>query len=124
MLLKKYKCMEETGNKKTEPAAGNAIRNPLKGLFNYQWMLSNIPFFLFLSLLAVLYIANGHMADKTMRRINATTVELKELQYEYKTLKSEVMFKSEEVQMVKATEPLGLKVVKEMPQRLQQEKKP
>ncbi|SJZ73172.1 FtsL-like putative cell division protein [Sediminibacterium ginsengisoli] len=116
--------MEETGNKKTEPAAGNALRNPLKGLFNYQWMLSNIPFFLFLSLLAVLYIANGHMADKTMRRINATTVELKELQYEYKTLKSEVMFKSEEVQMVKATEPLGLKVVKEMPQRLQQEKKP
>ncbi len=29
------------------------------------------------------------------------------------------MYKSQEVQIVKATEPLGLKVVKEMPKRLQ-----
>jgi cysteinyl-tRNA synthetase len=98
-------------------------RNPLKGLFNYQWIVKNIPFFLYLSALTVLYIANGHRADTTIRRINATTNELKELQFAYKTLKSEVMFKSEEVQIVKATEPLGLKVSKEMPKRLQEEKK-
>ncbi len=98
-------------------------KNPLKGLFNYQWIVKNIPFFLFLSVLTVLYIANGHKADRTIRKINSTTTELKELQYEYKTLKSEVMFKSEELQIVKASEPLGLKVSKEMPQRLQAEKK-
>ncbi len=97
-------------------------KNPLKGLFNYQWILRNIPFFLFLSFLAVLYIANGHMADKTIRNINNTTKQLKELQYEYKTLKSEVMFKSEEQQVIKATEPLGLKVIKETPVRLKSEK--
>ena len=85
--------------------------------------MKNIPFFLYLSALTVLYIANGHRADTTIRRINATTNELKELQFAYKTLKSEVMFKSEEVQIVKATEPLGLKVSKEMPKRLQEEKK-
>ena len=83
--------------------------------------MKNIPFFLFLSLLTVLYIANGHRADTTIRRINSTNNELKELQFTYKTLKSEVMFKSQEVQIVKATEPLGLKVVKEMPKRLQAE---
>ena len=93
-------------------------KNPLKGLFNYQWIVKNIPFFLFLSVLTVLYIANGHRADKTIRKINSTTNDLKELQFEYKTLKSEVMFKSEERQIVKATEPLGLKVSKETPQRL------
>ena len=65
-----------------------------------------------------MYIANGHRADKIVRRTNSTTTELKELQYEYKTLKSEVMFKSEERQIVKASEPLGLKVSKEMPKRL------
>lgn len=97
-------------------------KNPLKGLFNYQWILKNIPFFLFLSVLAVLYIANGHLADKTVRNINNTTKELKELQYEYKTLKSEVMFKSEEQQVIKATEPLGLKVIKETPVRLKSER--
>jgi hypothetical protein len=98
-----------------------ANKNPLKGLFSYQWILKNIPFFLFLSLLAVLYIANGHMADRTVRRINTTTKELKELQFEYKTLKSEVMFKSEEQQVIRAVEPLGLKVIKETPGRLKAE---
>ena len=97
-------------------------KNPLKGLLNYQWIASNIPFFLFLSVLAVIYIANGHMADRAIRRINTTTKQLKELQFEYKTIKGEVMFKSEENQVIKATEPLGLKVAKELPQRLQVEK--
>jgi hypothetical protein len=70
----------------------------------------------------VAYIANGHMADRAIRRINTTTKQLKELQFEYKTIKGEVMFKSEENQVIKATEPLGLKVAKELPQRLQVEK--
>ena len=104
-----------------EQTTDKTNKNPLKGLFNYQWIVKNIPFFLFLSALTVLYIANGHRADKTIRKINSTNNELKELQFEYKTLKSEVMFKSQEVQIVKAAEPLGLKVSKEMPQRLQGE---
>lgn len=103
-------------------AAEKTNKNPLKGLFNYQWVVKNISFFLFLSALTVLYIANGHKADKIIRKINSTTSELKDLQFEYKTLKSEVMYRSEEGQVVKATEPLGLKVSREMPRRLQAEK--
>ena len=59
----------------------NPSKNPLKGLFNYQWMVSNIPFFLFLTMLTVLYIANGHSGDKIVRKINTTNNELKELQF-------------------------------------------
>lgn len=81
--------------------------------------MKNIGFFLFLSLLAVLYIANGHMADKTIRRINSINNELKELQFTYKTLKSELMYKTEESQIVKLVEPMGLKISKEMPERIQ-----
>ena len=62
------------------------------------------------------------MADRAIRNINTTTKQLKELQFEYKTIKGEVMFKSEENQIIKATEPLGLKVAKELPQRLQVER--
>ncbi len=105
-----------------EKPNNTANKNPLKGLLNYQWITKNIPFFLFLSVLAVAYIANGHLADRTMRKITSTTSELKELQYEYKTIKSEVMYRSEEEQVVKAAEPLGLKVVREMPQRLKAER--
>jgi cell division protein FtsL len=93
-------------------------KNPLKRLINYQWIAGNIGFFLFLALLAVLYIANGHMADKTIRDANKTAKELKELQYEYKTLKSEVMFRSRETEIIKAAEPLGLKPAAEPPMRI------
>lgn len=77
-------------------------------LLSYRWILKNIRFFLFLAVLAVLYIANGHMSDNRVRKINDTARRLKDLQYEYKTLKSEMMFKSRESEMVKAAAPLGL----------------
>ncbi|HMH31423.1 MAG TPA: FtsL-like putative cell division protein [Puia sp.] len=81
----------------------------LKRLLRYQWIVKNIPFFLFLALLAVIYIYNGHYADKVVRNIGKTNNELKELQYEYKTLKSEVMFRSKQSELARAVEPFGLK---------------
>jgi hypothetical protein len=80
------------------------------GLFNYRWIVKNSSFFLFLAALAVVYIANGHMSDNRIRKINDTGRQLKDLQYEYKTLKSEMMFKSRESEMVKAAQPLGLRM--------------
>jgi len=91
-------------------SATTKTKKPLRGLLSYGWILKNLTFFLFLSGLAVLYIANGHTADRTIKRINDTSKELKELQYEYKTLKSEVMFMSKESEMAKTAEPLGLKI--------------
>ena len=87
-------------------------------LFNYQWIVKNIPFFLFLSLLTVLYIYNGHFAEKTIKDINRSSRELKELQYEYKTIQSELMFQSKQSELVKAVEPLGLKELTQPPLRL------
>ena len=84
-------------------------------LFGHRWIVKNIPFFLFLSVLAVIYIYNGHYADKTIRNINKTAKEVKELQWEYKTVKSEVMFQSKQSELVKAVEPLGLKELTEAP---------
>ena len=78
-------------------------------LLNYQWIAQNFPFFLFLTVLAVIYIYNGHYADKTVRNINKVSKELKELQYEYKTLKSEVMFRNKQTELAKAVAPFGLK---------------
>jgi len=80
-----------------------------KRLLNYQSIVKQIPFFLFLTLLAIIYIYNGHYADKTIRSITETAKDVKELQYEYKTVKSEVMFRSKQSELIKAVEPLGLK---------------
>jgi len=85
------------------------LRFHWKRLLNYQSIVKQIPFFLFLALLAVVYIYNGHYADKTIRGISRTERELKELQYEYKTVKGDVLFRSKQSELVKAVEPLGLK---------------
>ena len=89
------------------PSQEKRIR--LRRLIRYQWIVRNMPFFLFLACLAVVYIYNGHYADKIVRSIGKTNNELKELQYEYKTLKSEVMFRSKQSELAKAVAPLSLK---------------
>jgi hypothetical protein len=86
-----------------------------KKMLNYHSLVKQVPFFLFLTLLAVIYIYNGHYADKMIRAINKTGKEVKELQYEYKTVKSEVMFRSQESELAKAVAPLGLKELEESP---------
>lgn len=84
-----------------------------------RWLIKNMGknmgFFLFLAALAVVYIYNGHYADKISRDITRTDKEVKELQYEYKTLKSEVMFRSKQSELAKAVEPFGLKELAKPP---------
>jgi hypothetical protein len=92
-----------------------APKNALKSILNYQWIVMNIPFFLFLAFIAILYIANGHQADKTVRAINASQKNLKELQFEYKTLKADLMRRSRAEQIENAMKFTGLGVAKEMP---------
>jgi hypothetical protein len=84
-------------------------RFEFKKWFNYQWIVKNVPFFLFLTFLAVLYIANGHYADNTIRNINKTTKLLKEQEYEYKTLNGRLMFQNRQTEITKVVETIGLK---------------
>ena len=100
---------KERDLKKTQRTLG------FKRWLNYQSIVRQVPFFLFLAMLAVIYIYNGHYADRTIRAINQTAKDVKELQYEYKTVKSEVMFRSQQSQLAKAVEPLGLKEMTETP---------
>ena len=87
-------------------------KNPglrLKRLLNYKAIVKQVPFFLFLAVLAVIYIYNGHQADKTIRNITKTRNELKELQYEFKSVKGDVLRRSKQSELMQAVEPLGLK---------------
>jgi hypothetical protein len=100
---KKIKEPEQPGQKPDLVATG------WKKNLSYKWVAKNIPFFLFLTLLAILYIYNGHYTDKLVLRISTTEKHIKELEYEYKTIKSEVIFRSKASELIKAVEPLGLK---------------
>lgn len=89
------------------------VKRSWKRWFKYQWLVNNIPYFLFLALLAIFYIYNGHYSDNTIKNINKTSAELKELHYEYKTVKSEVMLKSKQSELARSVEKLGLKELRE-----------
>ena len=114
--------MEE--NEIKEPKEGRRATPKVRGWkrwLNYQSVVKQVPFFLFLTLLAVVYIYNGHLADKTTRNINRTAREVKELQHEFKTVKSEVMFRSKQSELVKAVEAAGLKELATSPVVLKEE---
>lgn len=90
-------------------------KNKWKRWLNYGAVVEQIPFFLFLSALAVLYIYNGHNADKMVRRIGKSTSELKDLQGEYKSVTGDVLLRSRQSEMVETVAPLGLKELTEEP---------
>lgn len=92
-----------------------------KRWLNYGAVVRQLPFLLFLALLAVLHIYNGHQADKLARSIARTGKELKELQYEYKTVKADALFRSKQSELAKAVEPLGLKELTAAPIVLKKE---
>jgi hypothetical protein len=96
-------------------AGATEQKKKVRRILRYQWMIRNLPFFLFLAFLAVLYIYNGHYADRVIRDIGKTGRELNELKYEYKSLKSEVIFRSKQSELAKAVEPIGLKALSSPP---------
>lgn len=73
-----------------------------------RWLVKNIPFYFFAAGLAVFYIANGHYADKMVRKTAVTEKKLKEMEFEYKIVKRDVIFRSKESELAKAVAPLGL----------------
>lgn len=94
-----------------------------KGLFNSlnisyhstEWVFRNFSFLLFLSFLALLYIANAHFAEKNVREIQALQKKIKELKWEYTSIKSETMYKSIQSQMDENLEQSGLDLAKQGP---------
>jgi Bacteriodetes cell division protein (FtsL-like) len=109
--------MQEQPNPKERNQESNPDASGWKRWLNYQSVVKQVPFFLFLAMLAVVYIYNGHYADKTIRSINRTEKEVKELRYEYIAVKSEVMFLSKPSVLVKsdAVVQLGLKELVQSP---------
>jgi hypothetical protein len=101
--------------KDIQEKAGAGQKPDWKKRIGHKWVVRNIPFFLFLTFLAVLYIYNGHYTDKLILKISTTEKEIKELEYEYKTVKSEVIFRSKASELIKAVEPLGLRELTEPP---------
>lgn len=83
--------------------------------FRYNSLKDQLPFFGFLFLLLLIYITNAHFAEKKIRSINSLTAQLKELRWEYKSLKAELMYSTRESGVVSMMKSAGLKELSEPP---------
>lgn len=89
-----------------------------EGVISKELATEMLPFLIFLCVLVMIYIANSHMAVKNIRKIGALNKEVKELSWEYKSLKADLMFKSKLTEVAKKVDTLGIKELIEPPKKL------
>ena len=68
-----------------------------------------IPFIAFVGLLAILYIANRHYAERTIRQIDQVSKEVKEMTWDYKSLSADLMKLTTQSEIAKRVDTMGLK---------------
>lgn len=81
-------------------------------------IVNNIPFVLFLSFLGIIYIANRHYAENTVRKISALSKEVKVMSWEFKTLKADLMLRSTQSEVVKLVDTVGLRELMVPPRKI------
>jgi ABC-type transport system involved in cytochrome bd biosynthesis fused ATPase/permease subunit len=96
-----------------------SLKSAAEGInFNLGNLVRQMPFIFFIALLAILYIANTYYAEKTIREINQTKKELKDLRAEYIYTKSELMFSSRQSEISRLVSDLEIKESKVPPRKI------
>ncbi len=114
MMEEEMKTPEKKSRK-----GGKRVREFLGGEYlSKEWVVGNLPFLLFLTVLAIVYIGNTYYAEKTFKEIEHTKSELKELRYKYISTKSELMFQSRQSEISKRAMTYGLKEVHMPPYKI------
>ena len=85
---------------------------------NRIFLVTNLRYVLFVSAIALFYIANTHYAERNMREINTLQKELRELESQYMTSKSELMYKSKLTEVAKLVKPYGLRELTKPPRKI------
>ena len=89
-----------------------------------QLLLQNLPFLLFLGFLATIYIANAHLAERNVRRIQELQREIKELRWYYMSLESENMFNSLRSEVLDRVKDDGLHLHRGTPKKIVVQQEP
>ena len=76
---------------KKNESKSNPIAALLSGrLLTQDAVIKHLPFLLFMAFIGLVYIANGYLAESSVRKINRTQQEIKELRSEQISMKSEL----------------------------------
>jgi len=115
--------MEEFINPKEEQKELNkySIKELITGsVLKKKSIVKQLPFIIFIVVLAMIYIANRYHAEHLLRETAKLQEELNELRAESITVASELMFASRQSQVLKLVEEnkLGLKESRTPPKRV------
>ena len=105
----------------SEEIKGFSFKSLIDGsLLTVSSFVKQLPFILFLVLLALIYIANRYNAEKMVRDINSLKTEVKELRAEEITTASELMNlnRPSNVQNLVEEHQLGLKLSNDPPYKI------
>ena len=78
-------------------------------LLSNRAVLSNLPFLIFLAILAMFYIGNTYYSEKTFKQIEKIKNELKELRYQSITAKAKMLDVCKQTEIAKKVVQLGIK---------------
>ena len=109
--------MKDFNNDTTFEELDSVIKNTKKGsikdfiggnFLTSENVIKQIPYVLFLSIIAIIYIGNRYEAEKILRETIALKNEVKELRAESITTTSELMYISKQSEVAKLVEEKGL----------------
>ena len=98
-------------------------RDILSGRAGSILVMDNLPFMIFLAFLGIIYIANSRFAEKKVRDIQVYQQEIKELNYEYMSIKSELMQSSMQSEVARKVKQSGLRELTDKPIKIVVNKK-
>ncbi|MFN7118639.1 MAG: FtsL-like putative cell division protein [Saprospiraceae bacterium] len=81
-------------------------------------ILKQLPVILFLGFLGMVYIANAHLAERNVRRIQLMTKDIQELRWQYESIRAEIMYSSKHSEIEEQVRPLGLRTLNGQPKRI------
>jgi hypothetical protein len=89
-----------------------------EGVISKESATQLLPFVVFIAFLAMIYIGNRHFAENNIRDIDKLSREVKELSWDFKTLKADLMLKSTQTEVAKEVDTLGLIEPNEPPRKI------
>jgi hypothetical protein len=118
MMVNEYIKRAEEQEKDEAPKSRRRKIHEIDLKMNGESIVRILPFMLFLTAWAIVYIANRHYGVKTLREIDQIRNEIPDLKADYYTINADLSNSSIQSQVTKKVEPLGLKELTAPPKRI------
>jgi hypothetical protein len=83
-----------------------------------EWVFINLPFVCYLALLGLVYIANAHFSERSLRKMDKMKKEVMDYKGQYMNIRQQLMYGSTQSQLAKHLENKNIKPLAQPPKKL------